>query len=79
MKLTTLAIAAVAAIGTFAPAQAASYLLNYTGPGATAAITITTSDVPDAVGGYDILSASGNVNGDVLTGLIVNPNQPERL
>ena len=75
MKLTTLGIAAIAAIASIAPASAATYLLNYTGSGAvTAALTITTSNTAAIDGSFAITGITGNVLGDVVTGLApVNP------
>lgn len=75
MKLSTLGIAAVTAFASLAPASAASYLLNYTGSGAvTAALTITTSNTAGPGGSYGITGITGNVLGDVVTGLApVNP------
>jgi hypothetical protein len=61
-------------------AQAATWLLDYTatnGAAPSAAnLTIETADTIDAAGGYDVLSISGDVDGEAVTGLIANPNQP---
>ncbi len=71
--------AAVAAAAVTAPASAATYLLNYTATSGTplpttATLTITTANTLNMAGGYDILSASGTVNGVAITGLAgVNP------
>lgn len=43
---------------------------------ANADFVISASDTLNAVGGYDILSVSGNVDGDLITGLELNLNQP---
>jgi hypothetical protein len=69
-----LAAALLAASG----AQAATYILNFTGnDGSTAAFDLTTANTVDAVGGYDVLAITGgNVNGDAISGLLLNPNQP---
>lgn len=59
------------------PANAATFLLTYNAPGAptSALITITTADVLNSLGGHNILSASGTVGAQTITGLIANPNQ----
>jgi hypothetical protein len=72
-------LAAVAALGA-GHAQAATWLLDYTatngGAPSEANLTVKTTDVLNAVGGYDITSITGNVDGDAVTGLIDNPAQP---
>jgi hypothetical protein len=70
-----LALGLVAAVG----AHAATYVADYTatdGSGANAQLTITTSNTLDAAGGYDILSVSGLVDGQTVTGLIPNGSPP---
>ena len=61
-------------------AQAATWLLDYTATdGANpsqASVTVEISDVLNAVGGHDVTSISGQVDGDAITGLIANPGQP---
>lgn len=61
-----------------APANAGTFLLTYVSPGnpGGAQIWITTSDTLNSVGGFDILTAEGKVDGVDITGLIPNPNQP---
>lgn len=79
MKRFSVALAAMAAFSLPASAHAASYVLNYVSNGAaplTADLTVTTSDVLNSVGGYDVTGISGNVSGDVITGLALNPDQP---
>lgn len=81
MRFLTAAAAASAALALMAGhAQAATWLLDYAatagGTPATAALTIDAADTVNAVGGYDILGVHGNVDGDVVTGLIANPGQP---
>lgn len=59
--------------------QAATYLINYASNGGnplTAALTVTTSNALNGVGGYDVTGVSGNVDGDTVTGLIANPQAP---
>jgi hypothetical protein len=72
-------MAAVAALSA-GHAQAATWLLDYTatngGAPTEAALTLHTSDTVNAVGGYDITSIGGDVDGDTVTGLIDNPDQP---
>jgi hypothetical protein len=73
------ALAAMAAFALAGSAQAATYMLDYVSTGAgplTANLIVTTSDVLNAVGGYDVLDISGDVSGDVVTGLTANPDQP---
>jgi hypothetical protein len=64
---------------TAAPTYAAEYFGSYTsssGTPTTASLYFTTSDTLNAVGGYDILGMHGDVNGDAITGVEANPNQP---
>jgi hypothetical protein len=70
---------AVFLAGIAAPAYAAEYFGSYTsysGTPTTASLYFTSSDTKNAVGGYDILGMHGDVNGDVITGVEANPNQP---
>ncbi len=72
------ATAAVALLGA-GSANALTFLIAYSSSGAaplTLNATVTTADVLNSVGGYDVLSITGNVSGDVITGLTPNPNQP---
>jgi hypothetical protein len=73
MKIATLMLAA-AALVTVTPATAATYAIHYNGTSGTplpttADFRITTASHLDALGGYDVLSASGNVNGVAISGL----------
>ncbi len=56
------------------PASAATFLLGFSGTGGaatnSASITITTSDIPNVFGTFNVLSAIGTVGSDVITGLI---------
>jgi hypothetical protein len=74
----TLAFAAMTSFA--APTAAATYHFEYSatdgGAPMFASGLLTTSDVVNAVGGYDILSVSGQVDGDVIVGLTPNPSQP---
>ncbi len=74
------AAASVAALSLSAmPSQAAVYLFNYVSSGGNpfaASGSFTTSDVLNGAGAYDVLSISGNVDGDLITSLIGNPAQP---
>src|SRR4051794_441412 len=69
------AVLTVAAGGS---AQAATYTFAFSDT--TAMLdsfgTVTTSDLVNAVGGYDVTSISGVVFGAAITGLIANPDQP---
>lgn len=85
MKQKTLIVAALASAAAVVPAHAADFVFNYTadadysdplGP-ISATIHLTTSDVLNALGGYDILSASGMIDGAAILGLKPNPTQPD--
>lgn len=80
LNLKTILAGLTAAIALSAgQAHASTWLLTYTsGDGApfTANLTLDASDVMNAVGGFDALSLSGDVDGDAITGLIANPSQP---
>lgn len=79
MKTILIAAALTAAVTAMAPASAATYVLNYTGTSGeplptTATLKITTANTLNLSGGYDILSASGTVNGVAITDLAaLNP------
>jgi hypothetical protein len=79
VKLAVGAVAALALSGS--AANASTWVIDYTAnnPGDSpfsATVDLVASDVLNAVNGYDVLSVSGNVDGDVITGLINNPSQP---
>ena len=79
MKRFGVALAAMAVAALPSSAQAANFMLHYVSNGAAplaADLTVTTSDVLNGVGGYDVTGISGNVSGDVVTGLTANPDQP---
>jgi len=77
MKLKMLGAASAAMLLGASSANAATYIVNFSGTGGTTAqFDVTTADTLNAVNGYDVLALSGNVNGDAVTGLLVNPNQP---
>ncbi|UUR08894.1 PEPxxWA-CTERM sorting domain-containing protein [Sphingomonas glaciei] len=65
------------------PASAAEFVTTYTstnvfaGSAIRANLAITASDTLNSRGGYDIQSMSGNVNGTSISGLVVNPSQPD--
>jgi hypothetical protein len=74
MKIGLIAIAVASLIGGAVPAAAATFVLHYTATAGTilpttADFRIVTSDDLNAIGGYDILSASGSVNGVAIDGL----------
>ncbi len=78
MRFLKLAAAAAAAL-VAGQAHAATWLVNYTSTGdapMNANLTVTSSDVLNSVGGFDVTKITGNVDGDIVTGLIANPNQP---
>jgi hypothetical protein len=73
------AVAALAISG--GAAQASTWVIDYTANNAgdtpfSATVDLVASDILNAVNGYDVLSVSGNVDGDAITGLVNNPNQP---
>jgi len=73
------AAVAVSALFAAMPAQAGTFLGVYTtfgGAPLSASINFTTDDAVNAVGGHDVLSIGGAVDGDAITGLVANPNQP---
>lgn len=62
-------------------AQASTWVIDYTANNVgdtpySAVVDPVASDVLNAVNGYDVLSVSGNVDGDAIDHLINNPNQP---
>ncbi len=80
MRLKTMLAGLTAAVAlTAGQAHAATWLLTYTssnGAPLIANLTLNASDTLNAVGGFDALSISGDVDGDAITGLIANPSQP---
>lgn len=79
MNKTLLAMWAVAGICGAVPASARQVTTSFTstrGPATTASLVFTASDTLNVRGGYDITGLSGNVNGNAITGIIANPNQP---
>ena len=78
LKPALCAVVAVAACALAPAANAASYILNYSGSGAPASATLRVhvSDTLNAVGGYDVLGIRGFVGLDEVLGLIPNPNRP---
>lgn len=76
LVLTALAIV-FASVST--PVSAAEHFTSFTstsGPATVASFWFTTADALNAVGGYDVLSMHGDVNGDAITGVEPNPKQP---
>ena len=60
-------------------AEAATWIVTYISAGGapfSASLTVQTTDTVDAVGGFDITGVTGAVDGDAVTGLILNPGQP---
>ena len=60
-------------------AEAATWIVAYISAGGapfSASLTVQTTDTVDAVGGFDITGVTGAVDGDTVTGLILNPGQP---
>jgi hypothetical protein len=78
MQLLKLA-AGAAALLLAGQAHAATWLVNYTatsGDPLNANLTLTASDTLNAVNGYDVTGVSGDVAGDLISGLVPNLNQP---
>jgi hypothetical protein len=67
---------------TAAPSQAASYLISFLDDSSTYSVdaVITTLDVPNILGGYDVTSIAGTVTGflgvEAITTLVPNPTPP---
>ena len=81
MKIALLAATAAATLLAATSASALTFVIAYTSTGgapATLNATVTTANVLNSVGGYDVTSISGNVAGDVITALTPNPNQPNQ-
>jgi len=78
MKLKIMGAALAVIVMSASAANAATYIINFSGTGGTTAeFDLTTADTVNAVGGYDVLAITGgNVNGDAITGLLNNPSQP---
>lgn len=84
MNIRKLALVALLASAAVAPAQAGHFIFQYQAdPGFSdpagpevATLYLTTSDSLNGVGGYDILSATGAIDGAAVLGLVPNPNQP---
>jgi hypothetical protein len=79
-QLATAACAALALAAASAPAQASTWLVNYVSDGGAplaATLKLNVSNTVNGLGAFDVLSVlSGNVDGDLITGLTPNPNQP---
>jgi hypothetical protein len=74
-----IAAAAAATMVLAGQAHAGTWLLDYASLGGaplSADLTVTASDILNAVGGYDVTGLSGDVDGDAVTALIANPTQP---
>lgn len=70
---------AVAVLAFAGSASAAVHVLNYVSSGGTPMtghFVITTLDTLNAASGYDITGISGDIDGDMITSLTLNPNQP---
>jgi PEP-CTERM motif len=60
-------------------AHAATWFVKYNSTGGdplSAALTVTSSNVLNSVGGYNVTGITGTVAGDLVTGLIGNPTKP---
>ncbi len=79
-KLATAACAALAVAAASAPAHASTWLINYVSNGGAplaATLKLDVANTINAAGAFDVLGIlSGNVDGDLITGLTPNPNQP---
>ena len=73
-------ISAALALGMSAgQAGAATWIVTYTatsGMPSMANLTLDVADTLNAVGGFDVLAITGDVDGDTITGIITNPGQP---
>jgi hypothetical protein len=86
MRTLTITAALLAAAAFSVPAQAGHYLFQYDGNAdysdvgspMSATIHFITSSTLNALGGYDILSATGVIDGNAILGLEPNPNQPDQ-
>ena len=72
-------ISATLALASAGSASAATWLVTYNataGFPTMANLTLDVGETLNAVGGYDVLAISGDVDGDAITHLITNPIQP---
>ena len=72
-------LGATLAMAVAGSARAATWMVTYNaqaGFPTMANLTLDVADTLNAVGGYDVLAVSGDVDGDAVTGLIANPIQP---
>ncbi len=83
MKHLRIAAAVLALTGITAPASAAQYVLNYAGTKTSggvgtlfATLNIATSDIANGIGGFDVYSVDGIVDGEDVIGIVPNPNTP---
>ncbi len=79
VKFAAGAVAALAISG--GAAQASTWVIDYTANGLgdlpqSAVVNLVASDSLNTVNGYDVLSVTGNVDGDAIAALVNNPNQP---
>ncbi len=75
LTIAAFALAVLAAV----PGNAATYLYSYvanSGTPAAASGKFVTANVVNAVGGYDVIGINGSVDGDLITHLVANTNQP---
>jgi len=80
MKTQSIMMAVAGAALAAMPVQAGHFIGTYTSSSQPflAHLNFTTSDTVNGVGAYDVLSISGDVDGDAITGLITNPAQPNQ-
>src|SRR4051812_42317184 len=79
MKMFTMAAVLAASAMFAAPAMAMEFMIDYSsvsGSPLAAHFDVKTSNVLNSIGGYDILSVTGSVDGTALTALEMNSNQP---
>lgn len=71
---------AAACLALGSPAHAATFILGFTGTGGaatnSATLTVTTEDVANAFGSFNVLGITGLVGSDVITGIINVVGQP---
>lgn len=72
LKLGVFAALAILSVAIARADDTTTWYWNYDGTGVTASGAMTVSDTPDTAypGGYDILSITGQRNGDAITGLV---------
>jgi hypothetical protein len=77
-----LSVACIATVLFAQSANAAHYVLNYSGDKTDlsgtllATLNIDVSNTANAIGGFDVSSVTGTVDGDSVVGIVANPDTP---